>query len=40
MEVDEKWEQEIQLTRSEFIALKEHLGTKIRSYEPMETPDA
>ena len=40
MQVDEKWEQEIQLTRGEFIALKEHLGATIRGYEPMETPDA
>ena len=40
MQVDEKWEQEVRLTRGEFIALKEHLGATIRGYEPMETPDA
>jgi hypothetical protein len=38
--VDKKWEQEVRLTRAEFIALKEHLGATIRGYEPMETADA
>ena len=40
MVVDGTHKQDVELTRAEFIALKEHLGATIRGYEPMETPDA
>jgi hypothetical protein len=39
MVVDGTYKQDVELTRGEFIALKEHLGATIRGYEPMETPD-